>query len=77
MRPSERHLIAIYRLTHGAVTPNDFYDLPRFYSKRPPPELDGAGGGPDPGGQMDKTARRPTIARKPRAAPLTCKVRPA
>jgi DNA-binding transcriptional regulator YdaS (Cro superfamily) len=29
-RPREKQLIAIYRVTRGAVTPNDFYRLPNL-----------------------------------------------
>lgn len=32
--PGLRMMIDIYRLTAGAVTPNDFYDLPKIEAKR-------------------------------------------
>lgn len=39
-RPGAALMIAIYRATHGAVTPNDFYVLPRL-PKRPPAGMPG------------------------------------
>jgi transcriptional regulator with XRE-family HTH domain len=33
-RPNEKHLIALHNLTRGEVTPNDFYDLQKFYRLR-------------------------------------------
>lgn len=33
--PRRPHARAIYRFTHGAVQPNDFYDLPRLPRRRP------------------------------------------